>query len=162
MSGMRFVLTSRLSNSQTVERLAMDDFASVAPRPSLRVLLVEDDEIDARIVVLFAGMSEKFNFELTHVKDIPHAWEALKSESFDLCLMDYWVGDQTSLRLLTSLARSGSHIATVVLSNISPRDVETFRIPCGGAAFLSKGDCSPKNLENAVQAALQSRHCSHA
>jgi DNA-binding NtrC family response regulator len=138
----------------------MDSPAVIAlgSRPPLRVLLVEDDDIDADIVSIFAGMSEKFDFDFTRVTNIPHAWEALKSGAFDLCLVDYWVGQETSLRLLTSLDRPGSHTATVVLSNISPRDVEMLRIPSRGATFLSKGDCSAQSLENAVQAALQSRH----
>ena len=128
---------------------------SLATRPSLRVLLVEDDDIDADIVSIFAGMSEKFDFDFTRVASIANAKEALKAEAFDLCLVDYWVGEETSLRLLTSLDRPESHTATVVLSNISQRDVEMLRIPSGGATFLSKADCSAKSLENAVQAALQ-------
>ena len=138
-----------------MNNLAMSTLGS---RPPLRVLLVEDDDIDASIVFIFAGMSEKFDFDFTRVTNIAHAREALKSGAFDLCLVDYWVGQETSLRLLTSLDRPGSHTATVVLSNISPRDVEMLRIPSGGATFLSKGDCSVQSLENAVQAALQSRH----
>jgi len=135
---------------------------AISSRPSLRVLLVEDDDIDASIVHIFASMSEKFNFDLTRVKDIDNAWEALKAEAFDICFVDYWVGDQTSLRLLTSLDRPESQVATVVLSNISMRDVESLRIPARGATFLSKGDCSAKNLEDAVQVALQSRQYAHA
>jgi DNA-binding NtrC family response regulator len=131
-------------------------------RQLLRALLVEDDDTDARIVVIFAGMSEKYDFELTRVKNIDMAREALTHSDFDLCLLDYWVGHETSLRLLTTLERPGSLVATVVLSNISLRDVETLRIPAGGAFFLSKGDCSAKNLDNAVQAALHTRRFGHA
>ena len=136
--------------------------SALASPPSVKVLLVEDDDIDASIVLIFGGMSEKFNFDFTRVNDITTAWEALEAQAFDLCMVDYWVGQETSLRLLTSLDRPGSHTATVVLSNISPRDVEMLRIPSRGATFLSKGDCSAKSLENAVQAALQSRHYAQA
>jgi two-component system sensor histidine kinase/response regulator len=136
--------------------------SAVASRPLVRALLVEDDDIDADIVLIYAGMSERFNFDFTRVTNIANAWEALKAESFDLCLVDYWVGQETSLRLLTSLDRPGSHTATVVVSNISLRDVEILRIPSGGATFLSKGDCSPKSLENAVQAALQAKQYAQA
>jgi DNA-binding NtrC family response regulator len=129
----------------------------VVGRQSLRVLLVEDDDTDARIVSMYAGMSEKYDFALKRVKNIDKAWEALQDENFDLCFLDYLVGQQTSLKLLTSLDRPESQIATVVLSNISMRDVETFRIPSGGAFFLAKGECSAKNLDNAVQIALRSR-----
>jgi DNA-binding NtrC family response regulator len=135
---------------------------ALGSRSSLRVLLVEDDDIDARIVFIFAGMSEKFDFDFTRVTNIAHAQDALKSGAFDLCLVDYWVGRETSLRLLTSLDRPGSHTATVVLSNISLREVEMLRIPSGGATFLSKGDCTAQSLENAVQAALQSKQYAHA
>jgi DNA-binding NtrC family response regulator len=138
------------------------DMNSMAPglsrgRQLLRALLVEDDDTDARIVVIFAEMSEKFAFELTRVRTIDMAREALTNGDFDLCLLDYWVGHETSLRLLTSLDRPGSLTATVVLSNISVRDVETLRIPARGAYFLSKGDCSAKNLDNAVEVALNAR-----
>jgi hypothetical protein len=40
---------------------------------------------------------------------------------------------------------------------MSLRDVEALRIPAGGAFFLSKGDCSTKSLDNAVQVALRAR-----
>ena len=39
------------------------------------------------------------------------------------------------------MERPESHTATVVLSNIWPRDVEMLRIP-SGARLLSKADCS--------------------
>jgi DNA-binding NarL/FixJ family response regulator len=136
-----------------MENFAPDDGAD---RKLLRVLLVEDDETDARIVFLFAGMSEKYRFDLTHVRDMDKAWHAIATEDFDLCLLDYWVGHQTSLRLLSSLDGGARRIATVVLSNISSREVENMRIGAGAAFFLSKGDCSAKNLENAVQTALRS------
>ena len=147
-----------------MQRLVMDNsaMAALGSRSPLRALLVEDDDIDARIVFIFAGMSEKFDFDFTRVTNIAHAQEALKSGAFDLCLVDYWVGQETSLRLLTSLDRPGSHTATVVLSNISLREVEMLRIPSGGATFLSKGDCTAQSLENAVQAALQSKQYAHA
>src|ERR1700683_4887591 len=149
---------------KAMQRLVMGNLAmtTLGSRPSLRVLLVEDDDIDADIVSIYAGMSEKFDFDLTRVTNIAHAREALKSGAFDLCLVDYWVGQETSLRLLTSLDRPGSHTATVVLSNISLREVEMLRIPSGGATFLSKADCSVERLEDAVQAALQSRRCAQA
>jgi DNA-binding NtrC family response regulator len=131
-------------------------------RQLLRVLLVEDDDTDARIVLIFAAMSERYEFDLTRVKNIDEAREALARDAFDLCLLDYWVGHETSLRLLTSLDRPGSPIATVVLSNISHRDVESLRIPAGGAFFLSKGECSAKNLDNAVKAALRARSGANA
>lgn len=142
----------------------MKNFApsALSSRPSLRVLLIEDDDIDAQIVDIYAGMSEKFDFELTRVENIDKAWEALKAEVFDICLVDYWVGDETSLRLLTSLERPECPTATVVLSNIPMRDVMSLRLPSRGAAFLSKGDCSAKALDYAVGVALQSRGYAHA
>jgi DNA-binding NtrC family response regulator len=127
-------------------------------RQLLRVLLVEDDDVDAKVVSIFAAMSATYNFELTHVSSIETAMQALNATSFDICLLDFWVGQQTSMRLLTSLEKPGSKVATVVLSNISNRDAEVYRIPNGGATFLAKGNCSAKNLEIAVTTALGRLH----
>ena len=128
-----------------------------SPKQSLRVLLVEDDDADARLMTWYSGMLEHYSFELTRSHDVDAAFAELQANDYDLCLLDFWIGRHTSLRLLPYLDLPTNRTATVVVSNISAEEVDTWRILSERVIFLAKVDCSAKTLEGAVDSAIQSK-----
>lgn len=106
----------------------------------LEVLLVEDDDIDARIIRLVADLIDDFELRVTRVSSLADAETAMDRTKFDVCLLDFWLGRESSLRFLSALEAMDCHIGTVVLSNISPREVTNFRLATRRNYFLPKGE----------------------
>jgi DNA-binding NtrC family response regulator len=134
-----------------VENLAQ----SPADAPKfLNVLLVEDDDTDARIIGLIADMVEGFDLGVTRVNTLTAATTALQQDKFDLCLLDFWLGRESSLRFLSALEEMDSRMGTVVLSNISPDEATKFRLGKGRNYFLAKAECMPHQLRTAIEAVV--------
>ena len=72
---------------------------------------------------------------------------------FDVCLLDFWLEHESTARLLCEL-EANAQIGTILLSNISPFEASKLRLAGGRTQFLSKGDCSARNLELAVFGAI--------
>jgi DNA-binding NarL/FixJ family response regulator len=133
--------------------------AQKSVRRPVNVLLVEDDDIDARIIKLVAELVEGFNLGLTRVNSLTGAKAAIEKAAndggkFDICLLDFWLGRESSLRFLAALEQMDSLLGTVVLSNISPQDATNLRLSSGRNYFLPKVDCTPQQLEQAIGAVI--------
>lgn len=124
------------------------------PRRLLNVLLVEDDDVDARIIRLVADEVEGFEIDLTRVNTLMDAQAAVAAKRFDICLLDYWLGRESSLRFLAALEQMHERIGTVVISNISAAELCKLQIANGKNYFLPKMDCMPRQLTSAIAAVL--------
>lgn len=131
---------------------------SAPSRRFLNVLLVEDDDIDARIIGLVADLVENFELGVTRVNSIVDAKSAINTSKFDVCLLDFWLGRESSLRFLSALEEMDSRMGTVVISNISQQDANNFRLASCRNYFLSKAECTPLHLQSAIEAVAPVEH----
>jgi DNA-binding NtrC family response regulator len=127
-------------------------------RRHLNVLLVEDDDIDARIIGLVADLVENFELGVTRVSSLVDAKSAISNAKFDVCLLDFWLGRESSLRFLSALEEMDSRMGTVVLSNISPQEASNFRLATPRNVFLPKMECTPHHLQVAIEAVAPLEH----
>jgi DNA-binding response OmpR family regulator len=135
----------------------MNDAADYAENPicSLQALLVEDDELDAEIFRTFGGMNGECPIHFTHARTIDEATRILERRKFDLYFVDLCVGKGSSLNLVVSLEMSGAR--PVVVSNLTLREADQYRLNQGGVRFLPKGDCSPTRIGALAREALRAR-----
>jgi DNA-binding NtrC family response regulator len=124
----------------------------LSSRRFLNVLLVEDDDIDARIIGLVADLVENFELGVTRVNSLVDAKSAIKTTKYDICLLDFWLGRESSLRFLSALEEMDERMGTVVLSNISPQEATNFRLATRRNFFLPKAECTPDQLSSAIGA----------
>lgn len=123
-----------------------------APRRILNILLVEDDDIDARVIGMVADLVENFELDVTRVNSIHDAKSAIAANRFDVCLLDFWLGRESSLRFLSALEEMDTRMGTVVLSNISLQEATNFRLGTQRNFFLPKAECTPDQLSSAIGA----------
>ena len=120
-------------------------------RPTeLRILLVEDDEVDAR---LFRWVAHRIGIEpaqVTVAATIEEARALIEAESFDLHVLDFWLGAETSLELIDQLGRGADRKPVLVLSNLSPEELVYVGPPGRELRVLSKADLAPASLEREI------------
>jgi CheY-like chemotaxis protein len=127
---------------------------------ALHALLVEDDELDAEILITLAGMNGACAIHFTRARTLAEAARIVAGSKFDMYFVDFHLDEGSSLKLLASLEQAGAR--PVVVSNLTLGDVERYRLNQGGVRFLSKGDCSPMRISALVRDALQARTQSNA
>ncbi|HSH87660.1 MAG TPA: EAL domain-containing protein [Methylophilus sp.] len=124
----------------------------------MRLLLVDDDELD-RMAVVRVLRNPKL------VKDIVHASTAVKAlklydESiFDIVLLDYRLPDMECLDVLSKLTQhTEKHAAVVILTGMEDNEIiERNCIFAGAQDFLLKKELSERHLTKALVHA-QARH----
>jgi signal transduction histidine kinase/DNA-binding NarL/FixJ family response regulator len=119
---------------------------------TLRVLLVEDNPGDARLIELLlleAGRHE--SIALTHVDRLAAAREAITRGTVDVVLLDLGLPDSQGLSTLTRMRAVAGDAAIVVLTGQSAADNVDFTALRGGAEdFLYKDRLSADRLLRAL------------
>lgn len=123
--------------------------------PHLRGLLVEDIDVDAKIVALMTAMMSDYDLSLLRVGSVAAAKQAVREETFDLYLVNSWLDDVEARRFTGSDEALARPAAVIMLSNIPRADAECLNRLAKDAVFLSKPSLSPERLELAIGRALK-------
>jgi len=112
------------------------------PKRDLRVLLVEDNRL---VSDMFEYALQKYFVSrgnrvlLEHAGDVPTAWIKLRSDQFDLVIVDYFLPDEDGASLIERLRGDPRLAATsVVAISIGGSDVRRATLSAGADLFLHK------------------------
>ena len=120
----------------------------------LKILLVDDDEDD---FILTRGILQEVyrdQFELKWVPDLESSRLALADDSFEVCLLDYHLGEQTGLDLLREMIARGCRTPIILLTGNDDRDIDVEVMKAGAADYLVKGQFDGRLLERSIRYAI--------
>lgn len=120
----------------------------------LRILLVEDDEIDARLFLWTARRLDICERQIVVAPDETRARDLLSRQRFDLCVVDFWLGPDDSAGLIADLGADPNAPPTLVLSNLAPEEMLEVYRPSDRLRILSKTQFGQDSLKEAVEALL--------
>lgn len=121
---------------------------------SKKILLIESEEADAKIVMKFLLESNSPSFQVAHVKTLGEAIEKIRQESFEIVLMNLMLPDSGGVYGLTKLLERNSDLPVIVING--PNDDSLFEnaIISGAQDYLSKGTIGTHSLRRSIVAAL--------
>lgn len=128
-----------------------DERPAPEPRRRLRVLHVEDDPVDARIVDRVARATFGYDISLRRAASFEEARAAAAQEAFDLHIIDFWLGDAPAIKLLAS---PGFEAPIMMLSYAADGQTAKICRDLGVAAFLAKANLNAPAFEAAIGRAL--------
>lgn len=119
-----------------------------------RVLLIDDDEDDHFIFrdLLLAIPREKF--DLTWRSSFSTGRDALFSESYDVCFLDYRLGPQTGLDLLRDAVANHVKTPMILLTGYGEHEVDIEAMRLGAADYLIKDQINMPLLERTIRYAI--------
>ncbi len=120
-----------------------------------RILLVEDNPGDARLLheaLVEAGSAE---FELVHVWRLSEALERLENERFDAILLDLSLPDGQGLDVVARLGREAIGIPFVVLTGLDDEEMALKAVREGAQDYLVKGQVHGTLLARALRYAIE-------
>jgi signal transduction histidine kinase len=129
--------------------------------PKIRVLLVDDDEdyyILMRDILRVVGAA---NYELSWAANYEDALAAL-AKPFDVCLLDYNLGECTGVDVLRALPAGDQGAAVIMLTSQSGMGVDHEAMRAGAVDFLPKRRADPTSLERAIRYAVERRRAVEA
>ncbi len=120
----------------------------------LKILLVDDDEDD---FILTRGMLREVyrdQFDLQWLPDFESSRQALAEDVFEVCLLDYHLGEQTGLDLLREMIARGCRTPIILLTGNDDRDIDVEVMKAGAADYLVKGQFDGRLLERSIRYAI--------
>ncbi|MGD9385090.1 MAG: response regulator, partial [Thioalkalispiraceae bacterium] len=98
---------------------------------TIKVLLVEDNPADARLVrELFLDIDAS-EFELTHVETLNASFDALQQHNFDVMLLDLSLPDSQGLNAVNSILQVTPQLPIVILSGIDDAELSLAAVQSG-------------------------------
>jgi PAS domain S-box-containing protein len=128
--------------------------AQVAAVDILRVLVVDDDEVD-RLSVRRALAATNTRPELSEAADAEGAFEAIRRGGLDCVLLDFQLPQMDGLTLLCRLRSQGYDVPVVILTGHRDEATAVELMKAGAADYLSKGSLSPVRLEQSILRAVR-------
>ncbi len=114
-------------------------------------LLLIDDAVFARDFLLGMLDEAQSPFELTWKADYATGFEALISGEFDVCLLDFQLGERSGLELLAAAKRRGARTPVIVLTGRGSKELDLEAMRVGAADYLVKGDFTAATLDRIVR-----------
>ncbi len=131
--------------------------AEVAPGEAagLKILLVEDNSGDARLVREMLGDSARNEARLVSVGRLSEGLERLRRESFDAVLLDLSLPDSQGLETLLALQAQAVGVPLVVLTGMEDEGIAARALQQGAQDYLVKGRFGGDLLLHSVGNAIE-------
>ncbi len=124
----------------------------------LRILLVEDNPGDARLIRELLGEAGIVSAGLCHVQRLGDAIAQLGSEPFDIALVDLSLPDSHGLETVDALLAARSDVPMVVLTGNRDESLAVQAVKQGAQDYLLKGQVTGDLLAHAIRYAIERQH----
>ncbi len=115
----------------------------------MRVLLVEDDPGDARLVQTMLPKTNGVQYDLTRTASLSDAIACLSQAPVDIVLLDLNLPDSKGLDTVDAFCKAAPDVPVVVLTGHADENMKVAAVLNGAQDFLIK-DCTPADLLSRV------------
>jgi two-component system cell cycle sensor histidine kinase/response regulator CckA len=132
---------------------------SSAEQSLLRLLLVEDDEVDrtaVRRALRRQGITQNILIDIIETTDLQSARAVISSQELDCALVDYRLPDGTALTLVQELAQlAPRRLPLVILTGLEDQEVAIQALRHGAQDYISKSEMNAQVLWRAIRYAIE-------
>ena len=121
----------------------------------MKILLIEDNQSDARLAVEFLGESKSVRFDITCADRLNTGIAALDRSDFDAVLLDLNLPDSTGVDSVVHLRERFSNIPIVVLTGIDAVDQSIQAIRAGAFSVLPKAEANADLLARVLHQTVE-------
>ena len=128
----------------------------------IRVLLIEDNPADARLIGMMLAEATSLSFRFSWVDNLTDGIARIRLGEIDLVLLDLGLPESTGLDTLERL-RAGTRVPTlVVLSGLTDEGVAVQALRSGAQDYLVKGQVDSALLIRAIRYAIERNQAEEA
>ena len=120
-----------------------------------RILLVEDNPGDARLVQEYLSESEAMECTLGVAASLAEGLKALAAKSFDLVLADLGLPDSQGIDTFHRLSQAAPNTPLIILTGLNDPTLAIESLREGGQDFLLKSEINPHSLGLALRFAIE-------
>jgi diguanylate cyclase (GGDEF)-like protein/PAS domain S-box-containing protein len=128
----------------------------------VRVLLVEDNDGDARLVELMLGGAFGADMDLSRARSLEEAIASIDAGQRDCVILDLGLPDASGLEAVQRIKERSPMMAVVVLTGQADRDMGMRAVEAGAQDYLVKGNAVDETLTRAIRYAVVRKHAEDA
>jgi PAS domain S-box-containing protein len=128
----------------------------------VRVLLVEDNDGDARLIRESLSESQSVRFALSRAARLDEALDKLKDEPFDAVLLDLSLPDAHGLDTLRRVRAAHASVPIVIMTGLDAEETGLQAVKEGAQEYLVKGEPASMALARTVRHAIERKHIDSA
>lgn len=121
----------------------------------IRVLIIEDNPVDLRLIEEMLGEINSPSFELESSKRLEDGLKLLLNDNFDILLLDLSLPDSAGLDTFASVYEQAPELPIVILSGFDDEDTAIRAVREGAQDYLVKGQVSSLLLSRAISYAIE-------
>ncbi|NLH41129.1 MAG: PAS domain S-box protein [Planctomycetes bacterium] len=121
----------------------------------LRILIIEDDVIDRKLLERLLSQSTLGAYDVRHADRLAAALTLLKEQAFDIILLDLGLPDSQGMDSVSRLQMHAPHVPIIVLSGLNDENTATQAVQLGVQDYLMKGQVDAVLLMRAIRYALE-------
>ncbi|OCQ96993.1 hybrid sensor histidine kinase/response regulator [Nostoc sp. MBR 210] len=121
----------------------------------VKILLIEDNLAEARLLQEFLQQADAKEFVLVHVKRLQEAIHKLKSSDYDIILLDLTLPDSQGLSSLPVLINCAPSVPIVVLTNTNDEELAIVAVREGAQDYLVKRHVNANGLVRSICYAIE-------
>jgi diguanylate cyclase len=129
----------------------------VAQRAPVRVLLVEDNPGDARLVEILLSETRQ-EFDVKHVGTLGEALDELDRPPFEVVLLDLSLPDSAGLQTVERMRRAAPQLPLVVLSGRDDEEVALQALQSGAEDYLVKGHGDGDLISRSIRYSIERKN----
>lgn len=124
------------------------------PNRVIRVLHLDDVEEEFILIRELLSSTEGIDFEFQWASDVNMALKAIQSGSFDVCLVDYYLGRDTGLDFMRAANEHGIPTPFILMSGQKEYAIIREATKLGARQCIDKNDITETLLMRAINAAI--------
>ncbi len=129
---------------------------------TIRILIIDDDPGDYYMTRAMLEQLSEPRIETEWASSFEQALTGIRSGSFDLYLVDYFLEDRTGLDLLREARDQGLRAPMIMITGKGSRSVDLEAMEIGAADYLVKGQFDPAALERSIRYTLDRARAAEA
>ncbi len=122
---------------------------------TVRVLLIEDNPGDARLIREMLSEVKSPRFEFHHSSRLSEGLQRMANGDIDVLLLDLGLPDSQGLDTLKRAHQTAPQIPVIVVTNLDDREVAVNAITQGAKDYMVKGKVDSYLLSRAIQRQLR-------
>ena len=131
--------------------------AQTLPPESLRVLVFEDNAMDATLIRRFLEANGFKSKNILATDTLPTAMDILCRDRIDICLTDYYLAANTGFDLMDEAKRADIDVPFIMLTAMEDPSLDEGALSRGAYDFIIKGEMTVEGLERTIRYTL-ARH----
>jgi signal transduction histidine kinase len=121
----------------------------------MKILLIEDNPGDARLIQEYLNEVSDISFELTKADRLEVGLKSLQEGSFDIVLTDMGLPDSHGIETVTQLINQVTRIPIIVLTGLNDQSVGVEAVKCGAQDYLVKSNVDGEMLNRSMKYAIE-------